>query len=259
MKPSQQARPGQTKPPPRAWAFYSSLNAESSGKSGRDGQPTILPTTAIKGVENLGTAVADVLDAISSERKIGDEVALLSTFKPLLKALKGVEGFQIFSNLVFGSVEGQRHKEIMDAFKQVNESFYKLEKKIEGVEARLTLEIWDSEHTGYKAALQTVADTYTKYINLQANLADKNESCNNATNPNESYECQKREEELIKAFEDKIKDNANAIKSLVKKTAPLIADAVQNCGDIVVYKAKITDILTRSYLAFDLGCALDFS
>ena len=64
---------------------------------------------------------------------------------------------------------------------------------------------------------------------------------------------------LIKAFEDKIKDNANAIEILVKNTAPKIADALENCGDIVMYKAKITDILITSYLAFDLGCALDFS
>ena len=259
MKPSQQARPGQTKPPPGAWAFYSSLNAESSGKSVGGGQPTIQTTQAISGLEKLGTAVADVADAISTARNIGEEVALLSKFKVLLKALKGVEAVQIFSNLVFGSVEGQRHKEIMDAFKQVHERFDKLENQLTGVEDRLTKTIWDAEHTQYEAALRTVATTYTSYIDLQANLADKKETCSNATDPDESYTCQKREEELIKAFEDKIKDNANAIEILVKNTAPKIADALENCGDIVMYKAKITDILITSYLAFDLGCALDFS
>ena len=245
------------------WSFYSLDAQPSSRQSGGGGTEFMSTTQVATAVKHFGTAIGDLSDTLQDAKKIGQEIGVTSTsvskFVQIAKGFKvfGIaEGVQIFANLVSGSIEAERHTEIMDEFEKVNIRFDQLDAKLEEVQNFLAVNAWNAQQSDNIGHLEDIGIKYRAYMHLQDELAKKGESCNTTLSKRDL--CITREKELI-AQKNSIKLLARKVKTMIEGKAPLIADADEKCDGLMWYKTKFTYYLTETYKAFQLGCILDYA
>ena len=223
---------------------------------------TVTATTIIA---NIGKIASEMFDVAQHRTKMAEEIAKTGNFKTskfakyagYLKVLKGAEFIQVFINFAAGgSIEAVRHREIMEQFSKIHNRFDELDRKLDGIEARLRLDIWKAASIAFESKLKAAKNEYKAYMKVEKELAGRGETCQTTEDKDYKKVCNEHKESLI-TFYQTGQEALIAIESIVKEYAPAIADGTENCHALLVYKIEITEILTYAHLAFDLGCSLD--
>lgn len=205
----------------------------------------------------VGMSIGEVTDAMEvildfSGKDKADLVALagtrkiagtkLSYFAKLTKAFsifRHFEGVGILVDLITGeSVASQRHKAILERFRQQDQKLDQLSAKLERQTDRVINAIWDSHaRIAWIDTLKTVSDNYADYLKVQSKLI---------------------EDKIVYAYKyDVVSKAVNGIKGAIFERAKSLGKAEQDCRKIVDLKTEITMFLVRPYLAYKLGCELE--
>ena len=115
--------------------------------------------------------VADVLVfAGDDDRTLIKEVftdSILTKFRKVGNFFKQLGGsfaaLTTFTNLIFGSVEAERHKEILKEFGKVNERLDQLGYEIKASTERIVDQIWTSHVLTWVADLDTATSVWNNY------------------------------------------------------------------------------------------------
>ena len=75
----------------------------------------------------------------------------------------GFAGLKLFTDLIFGSVEAGRHKQLMEEFEKVNTKLDQLGAKIKASTERIVEEIWTSHVLNWVASLETTSSVWNNY------------------------------------------------------------------------------------------------